>query len=165
MFISTPLHSTPYHKQCYFTSKHRVQPKDRPVPAGVADAAADHTPVEVVAHTPAADAVVDAAEDREVEAVAHNHEAAYSAVVGPSDHTDFGPDSGLAGEKSIGSGGRAGRWACRRKSDCSCSLEVAGVVADGVDTLAVEIAGVGVADRSSVDACKGMVWVACRSLE
>lgn len=115
--------------------------------AAVARAAADHSPAEAVARIPAAGA----AEDQGEEAVAHNHEAAYSVAVDQFDHTGFDLGSGLVGARNIGSGRRVERWACRMSWDCSCSFGVVGV-ADAVGSLAVEIAGVVVVERSFVDA-------------
>jgi hypothetical protein len=88
----------------FTTSKHRVQPKDQPVPAAVVGAVADHNPVEAVARIPVAGAA-DAAEDQVAEVAAHIHEAAYSAV----DHTDSDLGFGLVEERSIGFAGRVGR--------------------------------------------------------
>lgn len=95
--------------------------------------------------------------------MARNHEAAYSVAVGPSDQTGLGLGSGSVEAKSIGSGRRVERWACRMSWGCSCRLEVVGT-AGAVGSLAVAIAGVVVVERSFVDACREMVWAACRSL-
>lgn len=145
-----------------FISKHRVQPMDQLDLAAVARAAADRSPVEAVDRIPAV-GVAGVAEDQGAEVVAHNHEAACSVAVDPFDHTGFGLGFGSAEERSTGSGRRAEKWAYRKSWDCSCSLEAV-EVAGAVGSLAVEIAGVVVVERSSVGACKAMVWVACRIL-
>ena len=141
------------------TSKHPIQPKDQSAPAA---AVADHTPA--AAHT------ADAAAGLEAEAAAHNHAATYSAAAAAADpsavvHT---ADSGLAGEKSIGfegRGRRVERWACRRKLGCRISFVGVADAVDAVGRIVVGVAGVGVERRFVVGACRGMVKVACRSLE